>query len=107
MKTVKIVTLFILLAAPFTQAADIAAGKAKAAVCAACHGQNGIGTSPLYPNLAGQKAPYLLKQLQAFKDGSRKDASMTLFVTPLNDTDMKNIAAYYESLTIDGQTAGD
>ncbi|WP_336884824.1 c-type cytochrome, partial [Reinekea blandensis] len=38
-------------------AADIEAGKAKAATCAACHGQNGISMVPMYPNLAGQKAP--------------------------------------------------
>lgn len=84
-------------------AQDIDAGKAKAAVCAACHGSNGIGTSPLYPNLAGQKAPYLVKQLKAFKNGERKDTSMTLFVVPLTEADMENISAYYESLPANGE----
>ena len=35
-------------------AADVEAGKAKSAVCAACHGTNGVSPSPLWPNLAGQ-----------------------------------------------------
>lgn len=79
-------------------AADIAAGRIKAGVCAGCHGDKGISSSPLYPNLAGQKAAYSLKQLQAFKDGRRESPSMAIFAKQLSDEDMKNIAAYYESL---------
>ena len=53
------------------KAADIEAGKAKAAVCAACHGVEGKALIPNYPHLAGQNAAYLVKQLKAFKEGSR------------------------------------
>ena len=80
------------------QAADIAAGKAKAAMCAGCHGPNGIAIMDMYPNLAGQKAGYLAKQLKDFKEGRRNDPVMAPMAKPLSDADMKNIAAYYASL---------
>lgn len=79
-------------------AADIAAGKAKTAVCAACHGQDGISMVPMYPNLKGQKAAYTEKQLKDFKNKTRVDAVMNAQAAALSDEDMKNIAAYYESL---------
>ena len=80
------------------QAADVAAGKAKAATCAGCHGANGISAAPMYPNLAGQKAQYIVKQLKAFKSGTRKDPIMSGMAAPLSDADMENLAAYFESL---------
>ncbi len=80
------------------QAADVEAGKAKAAVCAACHGAEGRALVPNYPHLAGQNAAYLVKQLKAFKDGSRKEPLMVPFMAPLTEADMKNLAAYYASL---------
>jgi cytochrome c553 len=79
-------------------AGDAAAGKAKAASCAACHGAEGISAIPMYPNLAGQKEVYLVKQLKAFKDGSRKDPVMSAMAMPLTDADMENLAAHYASL---------
>lgn len=79
-------------------AGDAAAGKAKSATCAGCHGANGISAVPTYPNLHGQKEAYLVKQLKAFKDGSRKDPTMGAMAKPLSDADMANLAAYYSSL---------
>ena len=79
-------------------AADINAGKAKAATCAACHGANGISAIPMYPNLAGQKEQYLVKQLKDFKSGTRKDPVMAPMSMPLSDADIANVAAYYASL---------
>ena len=81
-----------------TAGGDAAAGKAKAASCAGCHGAKGISAMPLYPNLAGQKEAYIVKQLKAFKDKSRKDPTMNAMVAPLSDTDMDNIAAYYAGM---------
>jgi len=78
-------------------AGDIEAGKAKSAVCAACHGADGNSTNAAWPSLAGQHASYIYKQLQDFKAGRRNDATMTGMVALLNDEDMKNVAAYYES----------
>ncbi|MFQ2195600.1 c-type cytochrome [Aeromonas jandaei] len=80
------------------KAADIEAGKTKAAVCAACHGVEGKALIPNYPHLAGQNAAYLVKQLKAFKDGSRKEPLMVPFMAPLTDADMENLAAFYASL---------
>ena len=78
-------------------AADIEAGKAKSAVCAACHGADGNSTNAAWPSLAGQHASYTYKQLKDFKAGRRNNASMTGMVALLNDDDMKNLAAFYES----------
>ena len=79
-------------------AADVAAGKAKSAVCAGCHGANGKSNNPLWPNLAGQKDAYIMKQLKAFRDGSRKDPTMSPMAKPLSDADIENLAAYFSSL---------
>ncbi len=82
-------------------AGDAAAGKAKSAVCAACHGAAGISANPIYPNLAGQQAAYTEAQLKLFKSGARKSgnaAIMAPMAMPLTDADMANLAAYYASL---------
>jgi len=77
---------------------DAAAGKAKAATCAGCHGATGISNNPVWPNLAGQKAAYIVKQLKAFRAGSRKDPMMDATSKGLSDADIENLAAYYSSL---------
>lgn len=97
-KSTLILALLGTVAAPFSIAADIEAGKAKSAICAACHGPAGISVSPLWPNLAGQKEAYLAKQIRAFKKGERKDPSMAPMVAGLTDADIDNLAAYYASL---------
>ncbi|MCW9013055.1 MAG: cytochrome c [Gammaproteobacteria bacterium] len=79
-------------------AGDAAKGKAKAAACAACHGNDGIGKMPTYPNLKGQKEAYLTKQMKAFKDGTRKDPTMNAMAKPLSDADMANISAYFSGM---------
>jgi len=75
--------------------ADIEAGKAKSATCVACHGPAGVSTNPLWPNLAGQHAAYLAKQIKAFRDGDRSDPLMAPMVAALTDEDITNLAAYY------------
>ncbi|MDN3652974.1 cytochrome c [Thalassotalea ponticola] len=87
----------VVLSAP-AMAADVEAGKAKSAVCAACHGAEGISAVPMYPNLAGQKEAYIAKQLKDFKAGNRKDPVMAPMAMPLTDEDIANLAAYYASL---------
>lgn len=82
-------------------AGDAAAGKAKSATCAACHGANGKSAIPGYPHLAGQNAAYLTAQLKAFKSGERKGASsaiMAPMAMGLSEQDMMDLAAYYASL---------
>ncbi|MDE0691970.1 MAG: c-type cytochrome [Gammaproteobacteria bacterium] len=75
------------------------AGKAKAALCAACHGPNGISINPLWPSLAGQQPVYLAKQIRAFRDGERVEPTMQPFVVNLTDQDVEDIAAYYATLS--------
>jgi cytochrome c553 len=77
---------------------DAVAGKAKFAVCAACHGAQGISNNPMWPNLAGQKDGYLVKQLTAFRDGTRKDPIMSPQASALSDADIANLAAYISGL---------
>lgn len=84
-----------------SHAGDAAAGKAKAAMCAACHGANGKAAIPTYPNLAGQNAAYLESAMKAYKNGDRKGGQapvMTSMVAALSDADMANLAAYYAGL---------
>lgn len=66
-------------------------------VCGACHGADGNSTSPIYPNLAGQHPEYLNKQLNEFKAGARKNATMAPNVTNLSADDMLNLAAYFSA----------
>ncbi len=79
-------------------AGDAEAGKAKSAVCAACHGVEGISALPMNPNLAGQVPGYIAAQLAAFKSGERANAIMTAQVAGLSDEDMADLDAYYSSL---------
>ena len=79
-------------------AGDAAAGKAKSATCAACHGPNGISPNDLWPNLAGQKVGYFIAQMKAFRDGKRQDPMMAPMAAALSDADIANLAAYYSSL---------
>jgi cytochrome c553 len=79
-------------------AADIEAGKAKAAMCASCHGAAGISAMDIWPSLAGQKTGYLAKQLKAFRDGSRSDPVMNAQAKGLSDADIDNLSAFYNSL---------
>ena len=98
----KIKYLLVLLAvtslSSIAYAGDAEAGKAKSALCAACHGPEGVSPNDLWPNLAGQKPGYLIKQLKMFKDGSRKDPMMSPMAAPLSDEDVDNLAAYFSSL---------
>ena len=98
--------LFLVLAAisacsiPAQAAGDAIAGKKKAAMCAVCHGKDGIATLPDAPNLAGQKETYLVRSLTAYKTGERKNEQMSVVAPSLSDEDIANLAAYYASITI-------
>lgn len=82
-------------------AGDIAAGKAKAVVCAACHGPEGKAVIPTYPNIAGQNEAYIKMSIKAYKNGERtggQTALMKAMAMPLSDADIDNLAAYFASL---------
>lgn len=75
------------------------AGKAKSALCAACHGVDGNSATGMWPKLAGQNASYIAQELQKFKSGARENASMTGMVANLTPEDMADLAAYFSSQT--------
>jgi Cytochrome c553 len=78
---------------------DKEAGKKKAEqVCASCHGLDGVGIIPTYPNLAGQYVDYLTKSLKDYRSGKRSNAIMAGFAATLTDEDIKNLAYYYATL---------
>jgi cytochrome c553 len=94
--------LALSLALAFSSAPDILhaegninAGKEKATPCVSCHGDNGNSIASTFPKLAQQHSSYLIKQLNAFKDGTRKDPMMSAMAMGLTDKDMIDIAAYY------------
>jgi cytochrome c553 len=114
--TIKFRTLFALaslsLASTQIQAeslvdGSIEDGKARAVTCNACHGAAGNSQNPLWPNLAGQNAPYIVTQLKAFKDGARMDPLMSAQAMTLTDDEMANLAVYFESLPAAAQAIAD
>ena len=101
MKQLLAATLILFSTTGVYAAGDAAAGKGKAAVCAACHGADGISSAPIFPNLAGQKEAYIVAQLKAFKSGERKganSATMAPMAAALSEQDMMDLAAYFSSL---------
>ncbi|MFY0480007.1 c-type cytochrome [Achromobacter marplatensis] len=66
-------------------------------LCASCHGADGISAVGLYPNLAGQKVEYLVKQLLAFKTRERSDPVMNSMAEPLSEEAIRQLAQYFSS----------
>ena len=101
MKIPMVMTIAMLatgLGAPALAAGNVPAGKAKSAACTACHGKQGISSTPDYPNIAGQTEPYLIKSLREFRSGQRKDPSMNRIAAGLSDADIADLSAYYANL---------
>ena len=78
-----------------------AAGRQKAQACAVCHGSQGISNVPDAPNLAGQPAMYLGKQLRAYRSGERRHEVMSVMAKPLTDADIEALAAWYASIKVE------
>ena len=98
MKSKVLFSLLALFAVAGTSqaAGDADAGQAKAQVCFSCHGVNGNSVNPIWPNLAGQHAGYLAKQLADFKAGEqRNNALMMGQVMSLSPQDMADLAAFF------------
>lgn len=78
---------------------DPEAGKLKAAVCSACHGADGNSINPIWPKLAGQGAPYQMRQVMAIRDGhgrvNAEAATMVPMIANVSDQDLEDIAAYF------------
>jgi cytochrome c553 len=92
--------LLLCLAGPFA-VAGLPEGRAKAQLCATCHGPLGQAAMPNTPHLAAQPAQYLADQLKAYRSGKRSHEIMTLIAKPLTDAEIDDIAAWYASLQIE------
>lgn len=69
-------------------------------VCAACHGETGVSADDAYPNLAGQRKTYILKQLRNFRAKSRADEIMNAMAEPLSDEMIEGLATYFSTLPL-------
>jgi cytochrome c553 len=94
---VLLVVTFATVTAAAAGAADLEAGRRKAQPCAACHGPDGNASISGTPSLAGQPVYFTHWQLIKFRDGRRNDPEMSPFAKSLSDTDMADLAAYYEA----------
>ncbi|GEA59524.1 c-type cytochrome [Vibrio comitans] len=100
-KSLIVAALLTSLVGITAQAADVEAGKAKAKICAACHGADGKAVIDGYPNLNGQNAKYIVSSLKAYKAKQRNGglaAVMQAQASMLSDQDMENLGAYYSSM---------
>jgi cytochrome c553 len=80
-------------------AADLEAARKKAELCAGCHGENGISQMENIPSLAGQPDQFIQWQLVFFRSGSRKNEQMQPIVEQIDNEDIRNLGAYFASLT--------
>jgi cytochrome c553 len=79
---------------------DVAAGRRKALQCQTCHGLDGLSKLPEAPHLAGQPEQYLVKSLNEYRSGARKNDMMSLVAPALSDQDVADLAAYYAAIEI-------
>jgi cytochrome c553 len=85
--------IFAFAAVPVQAQGDI---EAKVGVCAVCHGANGTPMDPkTMPNIWGQQAYYLLKQLANYRNGMREHPIMTPIAKGLQESDLRPMAAYF------------
>jgi cytochrome c553 len=66
--------------------------------CVGCHGADGIGKAPQYPDLRGQKAAYMEKQMRAFRSGERQDPWMSAMARSLTDEEIATLSAWFAAL---------
>jgi cytochrome c553 len=81
-------------------AGNVAAGRQKALMCQTCHGLDGKAKLPEAPNLAGQSEVYLVKALNDYRSGARKNDMMSLVAPTLKDNDIDDLAAYYSAIEV-------
>ena len=91
---------FLIASGSATNAGDVKTGRAKALMCQACHGMDGLSKVPEAPSIAAQIEPYIVAQLQAFKSGARKNDAMSVVAQTLSDADIEDLAAYFSAIEI-------
>ncbi|HEY7775132.1 MAG TPA: c-type cytochrome [Kineobactrum sp.] len=103
----QIVVMGVALVAALASGFSAAETPPQAQVCVACHGEGGKSNNPLWPNLAGQNAGYLALQIEAFREGERKNPAMAPFVAALTDADIATLASYFSSQPLSIAATGD
>ena len=98
-KTLWLVACLMLAGTTAAHAGDPTAGKFKSKTCAACHGIDGNSQSPDFPRLAGQHYDYLVKALNDYKSGGRKNPIMAPQAKNLSSRDIEDLAAYFSGQT--------
>ena len=99
MRSLLVVAAFARAYRIVAHAADTTAGKEKAEMCVACHGEGGISQLENMPSLAGQPDQFIQWQLVFFRAGTRKNDQMQPIVEQLNNEDIRNLGAYFATLT--------
>ncbi|MEM1411575.1 MAG: c-type cytochrome [Pseudomonadota bacterium] len=79
---------------------DPAAGEAKSAVCAACHGTDGNSVVNMWPKIAGQHEAYLVRHIELIRSNDRPVPEMYAIAQGLSDQDIKDLSAYYAAQTM-------
>ena len=101
MRSVLLGTLLVatLACGSVARAADPAAAKEKAEVCAGCHGDNGVSQTENIPSLAGQPDQFIQWQMVYFRAGARKNELMQPIAEQVSNEDVRSLGAYYAALT--------
>lgn len=85
--------------APAPPPANADAGRAIVeAECSSCHGMDGAGRTAEIPNLAGQPADYLVEAMHAYREGDRHHAALQDLFAGFEETQIRDIAAYFAAL---------
>lgn len=98
-RTIILVLISFASVVSLSVSADEAAGKTVFSnTCAACHGVQGMSTSDMFPNLAGQKKGYLINALKAYRDKVRSNSMMNGMVASFSDEQIQDVASYLSTL---------
>jgi cytochrome c553 len=81
-------------------AGNVAAGRQKALQCQTCHGLDGLSKIPDAPNIAGDPEAYLVKALNDYRKGSRRNDMMSIVAQQLSDADVADLAAYFAAIEV-------
>jgi cytochrome c553 len=95
-----VAAILLLLASNAFAAGNVTAGRQKALQCQTCHGLDGLSKMPESPNIAGNPEQYLVRQLNAFRKGERKNEMMSVVVQQLSDQDVADLSAYYAAIEV-------
>ena len=95
-----VLSVLALSAVHTASAGDVAAGRKKALQCQTCHGLDGLSKLPDAPNIAGHPEPYLVKVLNEYRKGVRKNEMMSIVAQQLSDADVADLAAYYSAIAV-------